>query len=89
MSGSLGPVLAMTGITLFNDVVFHNVDIQKEQRVIVGGAVVAASLALLETVWAEGAVAIAWLGLITVLFVRVKPGQPAPLESLAAWYEKK
>jgi len=86
---SLGPVLAMTGVTLANDVVVNHFDIQQEQRVIVGGAVVAAALGLLEQVWEDGAVALAWLGLVTVLFVRVTPGKPAPLEAFANWYQKK
>lgn len=89
MSRTIGPVAAITGVTLFNDVIMHNVDIQKEQRVIVGGIVVAVSLALVEQIAPDLAVGVAWLGLVTVLLVRIDPKVPSPLETFANWYNKK
>ena len=89
MSRTLGPALAITGVTLFNDVIMHNVDIQKEQRVIVAGAIVAVSLSLFEQIAPDAATGIAWLGLVAVLLVRTDPKVPSPLETFANWYNAK
>ena len=87
MSRSLGPVIAMTGVVLFNDVIVHNLDIQREMRVVVAGGVVALTLGLVESASPDLGVGLAWLGLITVLLVRTKPTVPAPLESIASWLD--
>lgn len=89
MADSLGPVMAMTAVTLFNDIVVNGLDPIKEQNVVVAGAVVALGLNLLEKVSSDLAVGIAWTGLITVLLVRTKANVPAPLEAIANWYEGK
>jgi hypothetical protein len=89
VSRSLGPALAMSGITLFNDIIVHGLDAKKEGRVIVAGLIVTGSLALLENVSPDLAVGIAWLGLIGVLLVRTQPGVPAPLEAFSTWYNAK
>lgn len=89
MATSTGPVLAMVGITLFNDIVVKGFDAQQEMRVVVAGGVVALGLGLLEKAAPDVAMGLAWLGLITVLLVRPAPGQQAPLESIANWYNKK
>lgn len=88
-SRSLGPALAITGVTLFNDVIVHGADAQKEMRVVVAGVVVAGALALLENAAPDVAVGIAWMGLIGVLLVRTDPKVPSPLESFASWYNAK
>lgn len=88
-SRSLGPAIAITGVTLFNDVIVHGFDIQHEQRVVVAGIIVATSLALFEHVAPDVAVGIAWMGLIGVLLVRTDPKIPSPLESFASWYNAK
>ncbi len=79
----------MTGITLVNDVIVNGVDILKEGRVIAAGAIVTGTLALVEAVWPDLAVALAWLGLIGVLLVRTNPSVPAPLEAFATWFNAK
>lgn len=89
MSRSLGPALAITGVTLFNDVVLNEVSVDREQRVVVAGIVIAVSLSLVEQIAPELAIGIAWLGLVTVLLVRTDPKVPSPLESFANWYNKK
>lgn len=89
MAESTGPVLAMVGVTLFNSVIVHRVPVWQDQNIVVAGAVVAGGLALLERVSPNLAVGLAWLGLVTVLLVRVQPQTPSPLESIAAWYNEK
>jgi hypothetical protein len=89
MAQSTGPVLAMVGVTLFNDIVVRGFDAQQEMRVVVAGGVVALGLGLLERASPNTAMGLAWLGLITVLLVRPAPGKDAPLESIANWYNKK
>lgn len=89
MAESTGPVLAMAGVTLFNSVIVHRQSIDHQANILVAGAVVAGGLALLERLSPDLAVGLAWLGLVTVLLVRVQPNVPAPLESIAAWYNEK
>lgn len=89
MAESLGPVLAMAGVTLFNSVIVHHQSIDHQYNIVVAGAVVAGGLALLERLSPDLAVGLAWLGLVTVLLVRVQPNVPAPLESIVAWYNEK
>lgn len=48
-------------------------------RVVVATGVAAGMFALAERGWAEGAVALAWSALVSVLFVRLGDG-PAPVE---------
>lgn len=88
-SRSLGPAIAITGVTLFNDVIVHGADVQKEMRVVVAGVVVAGALALFENVAPDVAVGVAWMGLIGVLLVRTDPKVPSPLESFTTWYNAK
>jgi hypothetical protein len=83
---STGPVLAMGAIVLGNEVVLNGRSIRDELRVPVGTAIVAGMLALVEKAWPDGAVALAWLGLVTVLLVRIQPNQPAPVENLSKFF---
>jgi hypothetical protein len=87
MGASTGVVFAIGGITLFNDVIINRKPIEQDVRVIVGTAIAAAGLALLERVSPRLAVGVAWVGLVTVLFVRVDPNVPTPVESFSAWYD--
>lgn len=88
MARTLGPVLAMGAITMANAVVLNAQPIANEIRIPVGTAIAAAGFALLERLWADGAVALAWLGLISVMFVRMAPNQPTPVENLSKWYNR-
>lgn len=87
MSRTTGPVLAIGAITLANRVVFN--DQPMDWRIPIATGITAAGFALAERAWAEGAVALAWLALVTVLFSRIDPGVPAPAETLEAWYRKR
>jgi hypothetical protein len=84
---STGPVLAMGAIVLGNEVILNGRSIRDELRVPVGTAIVAGALALVEKAWPDGAVALAWLGLLTVLLVRVQPDAPAPVENLSKFLD--
>lgn len=86
MSASTGPILAAGGITLFNAVIINNQSVQTQAKVIVGTGIAAMGLALIEHASYGLAVGLAWLTLITTLFVRVTPNVPAPLESFTKWY---
>jgi len=78
----------MVGVTLFNDVIMLSRPPEHEIRVVVAGAIAGAGLALLERAWPAGAVGFAWLGLLTVLLVRIDPKTPAPLETFTDWWNK-
>lgn len=89
MSASTGPILAVGAITLFNDIVVHRKTLQQDARVVVGTAVAALGLSFVEHINQELAVGVAWLSLVAVLFVRLDPATPAPVESFLTWYEGK
>lgn len=78
-----GPILATGAITLGNQVLVGGKPI--DWRIPVGTGIAAALLALAEHGWPDGAVAISWLALVSVLFVRVDPAVPAPTESFVKW----
>jgi hypothetical protein len=86
MSQTTGPVLAIGGITLANNTLLHGKPF--DWRVAIATGISAGLFALLERAWAQGAVALAWLGLVTILLVRVDPKTPAPMESLNSYLQK-
>lgn len=86
MSESTGPILAAGALTLFTDVVISRKPIMQDTRVIVGTAVAALGLGLVERVNVGLAVGLAWTALITTLFVRVDKNTPAPIEAFQTWY---
>jgi hypothetical protein len=47
--------------------------------------IAAGIFAIAEHAWAEGTVALSWLVLVSVLFVRIDPNTPAPVESFVTW----
>jgi hypothetical protein len=83
MSRTVGPVLAIGGITLGNQVLLHNRPV--DWRIPIATGISAGLFALLERLNEKAAVGLAWVALVTILLVRVDPKTPAPLESLAAW----
>lgn len=90
MARSTGPIIAAGAIVLANDVIANGRPLDaQEYKIIVGAAVAAGGLALVERVSAELAVGVAWVALVTVLFTRMKPGVPSPTESLLNWYNGK
>lgn len=81
MAKSTGPALAIGGVTVFNDVVLNGKPL--DWRIPVATGFVAVGLAGLEHLSQPLAVGIAWLALVAVLFTRVNPAVPAPMENLA------
>jgi hypothetical protein len=89
MAASTGPIAAATGIVAGTAILVHDKPPISQARVIVGGAIAAAGLALLEHALPGVALALAWTVLVAVLFVRVDPATPAPLESINTWINGK
>lgn len=89
MARSTGPILAAAGITVFTDVVIEGRQPAHEARVVVGAALAAGGLALLENVSEGLAIGLAWLALATVLLVRTDPNTPSPVEAFNKWYNAK
>jgi hypothetical protein len=83
MARTTGPILAIGGITYANQTLLHGKPV--DWRIPIATAISAGMFALLEKGWERGAVALAWLSLVTVLLVRVNPDVPAPVESLNQW----
>lgn len=82
MARSTGPILAVGGITLINKSLLAEKKQEIDFKVIVGTAIAAGGLALLERLSEELAVGIAWVALVAVLFVRIDPVAKAPAENL-------
>ena len=87
MALSTGPMLAVGGITLANQVVFHNQPIN--WRVPIATGIAAGFLAIIEKGNEGLAVGLAWLALLTVLVARTDKNVKAPMESLLEWWEGK
>lgn len=85
MAKSTGPILAIGGITLANRSLLQQPPQPFDWRVVIATGVSAGLFALLERGWEKGAVALSYLALVTVLFVRVDPKTKAPLENLNTW----
>ncbi len=86
MAQSTGPILAIGAITLANETIVAGKPI--DWRVPIATGIAAGMFALIEKGWRDGAVMLAYVGLVTVLFVRVDPKVPAPVESFNNWYNQ-
>lgn len=86
MARSTGVVLAVGAITMGNSVIVNEQEIN--WRVPIATGIAAGMLALVEKVSEPLAVGIAYIALITVLFVRVQPNVPAPVESFNNWWNQ-
>lgn len=84
---STGPVVVAGAVTLFTDVIVRNESLVSDTKVIVGTGVVALGLAGLETLAPRTAVALGWLVLVSVLFVK-HGNTPSPAEAFVQWYGK-
>ncbi len=85
MAGSTGIVLAVGGITAANELIFAPLEGQKIRfnwRLVPATAGLALALAGLEHLSRPFAVGLAWLALITVLFVPLG-NAPTPLDNIA------
>lgn len=85
-SQTLGPVLAVGGITMANQVIFNDLEI--DWRVPVATGIAALTLRGAEAMWAPGARMLAWTALVAVCLTRVTPGIPSPIESALLWWER-
>lgn len=85
MSATTGPILAVGGITLFNQTVLNKQPI--DWRVPVATGFLAGGFALFEKANAKFATGVAWIALLTVLLARVNPKVPSPVESLLKYWD--
>lgn len=85
MAKSTGVILAIGAVTLVNESIFQDRPI--DWRVPIATGFAAGIFALMERGWESGAVGLAWLALMATLFVRIKPDQPAPIETALAYWE--
>ena len=79
-----GPILAIGGITLANQSIVHTQPVS--WRVPVATGLAAGIFALLEKAWGDGAVALAYLALASILFTRIDKSVPSPVESFVGWW---
>ena len=86
MAATTGPILAIGAITMVNQSIVHGKPI--DVRVPVATGVAAGLFALAERGWREGATALAWMALVTVLFTRVDRSIPSPSESFLGWWNQ-
>ncbi len=86
MAKSTGPILAVGAISLGNEVLVAGKPMN--WRIPAATGIAAGILALAEKGWKDGAVALAYLALVTVLFVRTDPKVPAPVESFNKWFSE-
>lgn len=84
MARSTGPILAIGGVTLFNQTILNGKDI--DWRIPVATGFAAAAFALLEKANETLTVGVAWVALLTVLLARVDPKTPAPVETLLKFW---
>ena len=80
-----GPVLATGGITLANAVLLNGKEF--DWKIPIATRIAAGAFALAEKAWEQGAVALAWMALVTILITRVDPKTPSPVESLNNWWK--
>lgn len=83
---STGPILTIGAITVANQSIIN--DKPFDWRVIIATGGAAAAFALLEKALPDAAVMLAWTALITVLFTRLDPRVPSPVESAFVWWDK-
>lgn len=87
MADSTGPVLAIGALTVANRVVFN--DQPMDWKVPIGTAIAAVLFSGAERAVGPTAVRLAYLALITVVFVRVDPKVPSPAESALRWFNER
>jgi hypothetical protein len=83
---STGVILAVGAVTVFNDVILNNEEL--DMRVPIATAFGAMVFSLLEKANQPIAVGVAWVALLTVLLARIDPKKPAPVETLLAMWNK-
>lgn len=83
MSESTGPILAVGGITIANKTLLNGQPM--DWKIVIATGLTAGMFALGDKAWPELSKGLAYLALISVLFVRLDKNTPAPVESLAKW----
>ncbi len=83
MAQTTGTILAIGGISWANAVILNGKPM--DWRIPVATGIAAGMFALFEKAWPDGAMAIATIALVTVLFVRVDKNTKAPVETLLEW----
>jgi hypothetical protein len=83
MARTTGTVLAIGGISWANAVILNGKPM--DWRIPIATGLAAGMFALAEQAWPEGAMAVATIALVTVLFVRVDKSTKAPVETLMEW----
>lgn len=86
MSKAIGPILATGAVTVVNQSIFN--DEPMDWRVPIATGLAAVGVSLVEKVWPEGALILAWGTLATVLLSRTQPHVPSPVESALSWWDK-
>lgn len=84
---STGPILTIGALTVFNQSIVH--DEPFNWRVLIATGAAAGVFALIEQANADIATGLAWVALVTVLFVRTNPRVPSVVESAVEWWEGK
>lgn len=87
MAESTGPVLAIGAITIANRSVFN--DEPMDWKVPIGTVIAAVLFAGAEKAVGRGAVAVAYLALVTMTLARVDPKVPSPAESALKWFNER
>lgn len=85
MARSTGPILAIGAITLVNQTVLNNQSF--DMRVALATGTAAIGFSFLENTIGPPVVTLAWVALITTLFVRLNPRVPSPIESARAVWD--
>ncbi len=86
MAKTTGPILAVGAISFANEVLVAGKPV--DWRIPAATGIAAGIFALVEKAWRDGAVTLAYLALVTVLFVRIDPKVPAPVESFTTWFNE-
>jgi hypothetical protein len=87
MAASTGPVLAVGAITVANRTIFNDEDM--DWKVPIATAIAAVLFAGAERAVGKTAVYVAYLALITVVFVPTDPKVPSPAESALKWFDER
>lgn len=87
MAASTGPILAIGTLTLTNRVIFNAKPM--DWKVPVATGIAAVLFAGAERAVGRIAVQVAYLALITTVFVRIDPKTPSPAESALKWFNER
>lgn len=87
MARTTGPILAVGAISLANESIVHGEPINWKIPVATG--IAAGMFTLAEKAFPEGAIALSWLALVAILFVRIDPKKKSPVEGFVDWIDQK